>query len=118
MRAAGIGLVAAWLRAACVRVPGTRACARRCTRPHLAPRQALPKPSPSPRTLTLPPKPTRSFHWDLPLALQEADGGWAGAAVVPAFAHYAAAAFERYGGRVKHWCEWMGMHGLAGVGVG
>ena len=43
------------------------------------------------------------FHWDLPLALQAAYGGWASPAVVPDFAAYAAAAFSAFGGRVKSW---------------
>lgn len=43
------------------------------------------------------------YHWDLPLALQRAYGGWASPEVVPDFAAYAAAAFAAFGGRVKSW---------------
>jgi len=43
------------------------------------------------------------YHWDLPLALQQAYGGWASPAIVPDFASYAAAAFTAFGGRVRSW---------------
>ena len=43
------------------------------------------------------------YHWDLPLALQTAYGGWASPAIVPDFAAYAAAAFGAFGRRVRAW---------------
>jgi beta-glucosidase len=43
------------------------------------------------------------YHWDLPQALQER-GGWDGAGVDDAFAHYAALLGDRLGDRV---CDWI-----------
>ena len=42
------------------------------------------------------------YHWDLPQALQER-GGWDGAGVDDAFAHYAALLGDRLGDRVRDW---------------
>jgi beta-glucosidase len=42
------------------------------------------------------------YHWDLPQPLQD-KGGWANRDIVDVFAHYAAAAVEAFGDRVKNW---------------
>lgn len=51
------------------------------------------------------------YHWDLPLALQDAFGGWESPAIVPFFAAYAAEVARRFGDRVasiatlnEPWC--------------
>ncbi len=43
------------------------------------------------------------YHWDLPQALQDRQGGWASRAIVPQFAHYADVVSRRLGDRVKFW---------------
>lgn len=44
------------------------------------------------------------YHWDLPVAVQDAFGGWAGdGAVVPAYQRYATLCFKEFGDRVKQW---------------
>lgn len=43
------------------------------------------------------------YHWDLPQALQDRQGGWASRAIVPQFAHYADVVSRRLGDRVKLW---------------
>ena len=43
------------------------------------------------------------YHWDLPLALQERQGGWTSRDTAHRFADYAAAAFNGLGDRVGHW---------------
>jgi beta-glucosidase len=43
------------------------------------------------------------YHWDLPQALQDAFGGWAGREVAEAFASYAAVVAEALGDRVRRW---------------
>ena len=42
-------------------------------------------------------------HWDLPLALQEAHGGWLSPRLADAFADYARLCFDALGDRVRHW---------------
>jgi len=42
------------------------------------------------------------YHWDLPQKLEDA-GGWANRKTIDAFAHYAKAAAEAFGDRVKSW---------------
>lgn len=42
------------------------------------------------------------YHWDLPQTLEDA-GGWANRATVDAFAVYASACAEAFGGRVSRW---------------
>jgi beta-glucosidase len=51
------------------------------------------------------------FHWDLPLALQQAFGGWESRRIVPLFADYAAEVARRFGDRLatlstlnEPWC--------------
>lgn len=51
------------------------------------------------------------YHWDLPMALQEAFGGWESREVVPLFAAYAAEVARRFGNRIasiatlnEPWC--------------
>ncbi len=43
------------------------------------------------------------YHWDLPQALQERQGGWASRDTVAAFLEYTDAVTRRLGDRVKHW---------------
>jgi beta-glucosidase len=43
------------------------------------------------------------YHWDLPQALQDEQGGWASRAIVEQFTHYADIVSRRLGDRVKHW---------------
>jgi beta-glucosidase len=43
------------------------------------------------------------YHWDMPQALQDQYGGFAGRACVDYFADYAALVVGRLGDRVKHW---------------
>ena len=43
------------------------------------------------------------YHWDLPQALQDRDGGWASRAIVDDFAAYADLVARRLGDRVKDW---------------
>jgi beta-glucosidase len=43
------------------------------------------------------------YHWDLPAALQDRVGGWAGRETALRFAEYAAVAFEALGDRVGTW---------------
>jgi beta-glucosidase len=43
------------------------------------------------------------YHWDLPLALQERQGGWTSRDTAHRFADYAAAVFNGLGDRVGHW---------------
>ena len=43
------------------------------------------------------------YHWDLPQALQDAQGGWASRATVDAFLDYTDIVTRQLGDRVKHW---------------
>jgi beta-glucosidase len=43
------------------------------------------------------------YHWDLPQALQDSQGGWVSRDTADHFADYAAAAFEGLGDRVPRW---------------
>ncbi len=43
------------------------------------------------------------YHWDLPLALEEAYHGWESREVVSDYVNYAVTLFKRYGDRVKYW---------------
>jgi beta-glucosidase len=43
------------------------------------------------------------YHWDLPQALQDEVGGWAGRETAQAFADYADIVSRRLGDRVHHW---------------
>ena len=43
------------------------------------------------------------YHWDLPVALQDEMGGWAGRGIVDAFAAYAAILGRHFAGRVRTW---------------
>ena len=43
------------------------------------------------------------YHWDLPQALQDEQGGWASRAIVEQFVHYADIVSRRLGDRVKSW---------------
>lgn len=43
------------------------------------------------------------YHWDLPLALEKAYGGWLSEEVVEDFLGYAKLCFERFGDRVPYW---------------
>lgn len=44
------------------------------------------------------------YHWDLPTAVEDSTGGWAGSgAVVDRFEQYARLCFEQFGDRVKQW---------------
>jgi beta-glucosidase len=43
------------------------------------------------------------YHWDLPEELQDVGDGWAGRAVVDAFADYAVSVHAALGDRVRHW---------------
>jgi beta-glucosidase len=43
------------------------------------------------------------YHWDLPQALEDAEGGWRARAIADRFAEYAAVVFEALGDRVEDW---------------
>ncbi len=43
------------------------------------------------------------YHWDLPQALQDKQGGWISRDIASQFAHYADVISRRLGDRVKHW---------------
>ncbi|MCS6789559.1 MAG: GH1 family beta-glucosidase [Bacteroidia bacterium] len=43
------------------------------------------------------------YHWDLPLALEEAYGGWADRKIIEDFLNYAELCAKEYGGKVKYW---------------
>ena len=43
------------------------------------------------------------YHWDLPQALQDSQGGWVSRDTASRFGDYAAAAFRGLGDRVPHW---------------
>lgn len=43
------------------------------------------------------------YHWDLPLALMQAYGGWESRRIVDDFAAYCTLLFERFGDRVRYW---------------
>jgi beta-glucosidase len=43
------------------------------------------------------------YHWDLPQALQDRQGGWMSRDIVEQFAHYAGIVSQRLGDRVKYW---------------
>ena len=43
------------------------------------------------------------YHWDLPLALHQAFGGWLSPRMADVFADYARICFEAFGDRVRHW---------------
>ncbi|XP_038609243.1 beta-klotho [Tachyglossus aculeatus] len=43
------------------------------------------------------------YHWDMPLALQEAYGGWKNESVIELFNDYATYCFRTFGDRVRYW---------------
>jgi len=43
------------------------------------------------------------YHWDLPQALQDRQGGWLSRAIVEQFVHYADVVSRRLGDRVRYW---------------
>lgn len=43
------------------------------------------------------------YHWDLPLALEEKQGGWLSRKTADDFENYAKTLFNAYGDRVKYW---------------
>ncbi|KAM7500485.1 hypothetical protein LguiA_024899 [Lonicera macranthoides] len=43
------------------------------------------------------------FHWDVPLALEDAYGGFLDSRIVEEYHHYAEICFSEFGDRVKHW---------------
>ncbi len=43
------------------------------------------------------------YHYDLPVALQEAYGGWDSRQVIDDYAYYTSVCFENFGDRVKYW---------------
>lgn len=43
------------------------------------------------------------YHWDLPLYLQNAYGGWLSEEIVEDFVAYAKVVFGRYGNKVSQW---------------
>ena len=43
------------------------------------------------------------YHWDLPLYLQVAYGGWLSEQIVADFVAYAEVVFSRYGSKVSKW---------------
>ncbi|NLX10874.1 MAG: beta-glucosidase [Chloroflexi bacterium] len=43
------------------------------------------------------------YHWDLPQALQDRQGGWYGRDIIEQFVNYADIVSRRLGDRVKHW---------------
>jgi len=51
-----------------------------------------------------------SYHWDLPLALQQQSNGWLNETIVDHFADYARLAFESFGDRVKYWISFNEPH--------
>ncbi|MFN4024681.1 MAG: GH1 family beta-glucosidase [Hyphomonas sp.] len=60
------------------------------------------------------------YHWDLPLALQQAFGGWTSREIVPLFADYARLLAERFGDRVPRWATFNepNMFTMLGHGAG
>jgi beta-glucosidase len=56
------------------------------------------------------------YHWDLPQALQDRQGGWASRAIVQQFAHYADVVSRCLGDRVKHWATLNEPHVVAVLG--
>lgn len=43
------------------------------------------------------------YHWDLPIALENAYGGWASSSIVKDFENYADTCFNHFGDRVRWW---------------
>lgn len=56
------------------------------------------------------------YHWDLPQALQDRQGGWASRHIAEQFAHYADVVSRRLGDRVKRWATLNEPHVVAVVG--
>jgi beta-glucosidase len=56
------------------------------------------------------------YHWDLPQALQDRQGGWASRAIVPQFAHFADVVSRCLGDRVKLWATLNEPHVVAVLG--
>ncbi|XP_037118431.1 beta-klotho [Syngnathus acus] len=59
-------------------------------------------------------------HWDLPLVLQEAYGGWKNDTLIELFGNYAAFCFRTFGDRVRYWLTMHNPYLVAvqGYGVG